>query len=255
MKERAGMPYDVVAYEADEIARTLNETEEGLFHRMMRLAWMNGSIPADPAKLAPLLRTRASVLKKAWPKLSQLWVPSRENSERLQNKKQESERDFVEKKRVKAETSANLRWKNKKAKEVGDANALRTECDGIASPPLPVPPLPNKEEKKGKEKRGGVRRAATPAPDTFEVTENLRAWALRINVALDLREETDAMLDYHRSRGNTFANWDATWRTWIRRTAKYTKGINGNSNHAPKDSGRSSGTSLTPLPYVPKARL
>ena len=47
MKERSGMPYDVVAYEADDLAMQLSESEEGLFHRMLRRAWMNGSIPSD----------------------------------------------------------------------------------------------------------------------------------------------------------------------------------------------------------------
>jgi uncharacterized protein YdaU (DUF1376 family) len=136
MKERSGMPYDVVAYEADEYARLLDPWEEGVFHRMLRLAWMNGSIPADLRQLADLCRVRPSSLRKSWPNLSPLWI---EESGRLRNKKQENERLFLESKRNSARESAKLSWKSNKRKKKRSANAKRTQSERIASLPIPSP--------------------------------------------------------------------------------------------------------------------
>src|SRR5688572_5272171 len=110
------MPYDVVAFEGDENARRLSPAEEGIFHRMLRLAWMNGSIPSDLSALAELVRVRPSTLQKAWPNLSKLWVNDVADPSRLRNKKQESERIFLESKREKNRENAKLSWESKKRK-------------------------------------------------------------------------------------------------------------------------------------------
>ena len=52
MKERSGMPYDVVAFSTDEDAYLWTNQEEGAFHRLMRHAWINGGIPDDMKKIA-----------------------------------------------------------------------------------------------------------------------------------------------------------------------------------------------------------
>ncbi len=137
------MPYDVVAYEADDLAMALSESEEGLFHRMMRRSWMNGSIPADLTLLASVCRTHPSRLKKAWIKIAPLWQAHPTLPGRLINSKQERERAWVEQKTNSAKHSAEERWKQQKEKEIADANALRTQSERNASPspprPLPVP--------------------------------------------------------------------------------------------------------------------
>lgn len=164
MKERSGMPYDVVAYEADENARRLTPNEEGIFHRMLRLAWMNGSVPADLDALADLCRVRPSTMQKAWPRLTKLWDSHPANPDRLVNNKQEKERIFVELKRDMArdagKRSAELRAeKNMKdfSELVHDAGSGRknlsiktlrnkvidsTDAERSGNlPPLPSPPL------------------------------------------------------------------------------------------------------------------
>ena len=136
MKERSGMPYDVVAYESDELARALSETEEGLFHRMLRMAWMNGSIPADLDALASLCRSRPSTVRKAWPKLSQLWYPVTSDPSRLRNKKQESERIFQEKIRAANSRGGKLSAKRRKLKE--KTSSILTSDMALTSTPLPL---------------------------------------------------------------------------------------------------------------------
>src|SRR3990167_8054307 len=156
MKERSGMPYDVVAYEADEHARLLDPWEEGVFHRMLRLAWMNGSVPADLNQLADLCRVRPSSLRKFWSKLSPLWY---EDAARLRNKKQESERIFLESKREAARESAKLSWKSKKRKRKSSANAMPSHSERIASPPLPNPTQPSREGNQHPKEQGVGERA------------------------------------------------------------------------------------------------
>lgn len=141
------MPYDVVAYESDDAAMQLTEAEEGLFHRMLRRSWMNGSIPADLQKLTPICRTNYNRLKKAWKRISLLWIPHPDLPDRLINPKQESERAWVVQKSVAATESAVSGWKVRKAKNNANANALQTQSDRNASPPLPIPKGNTEEER------------------------------------------------------------------------------------------------------------
>lgn len=96
MKERSGMPYDVVAYEADENAMLLTPEQEGLFHRLLRRSWMNGSIPDDVEKCAVICRVTKLQMKRNWDAIRPLWVKSSIPG-RLVNAKQESEREWKEK--------------------------------------------------------------------------------------------------------------------------------------------------------------
>jgi uncharacterized protein YdaU (DUF1376 family) len=169
MKERSGMPYDVVAYETDELAMSLNEAAEGLFHRMLRRAWTNGSVPADMKALAETLRTRPATLRKAWPKLSKLWVPMEGRPDRLQNKKQESERAF----------KVELREKNSAAgKASAEARKRAKELAGVVaeSNTSPVadgntPPVENsKSEHAGEKKRIGQSKIVSRQDSVSEKT-------------------------------------------------------------------------------------
>jgi len=163
MKQRSGMPYDVVAYETDELALQLSEIEEGLFHRMLRKAWVNGSIPADLVALAPLCRTHLSRLKKAWVRLAPLWTPHPTEAGRLINLKQERERAWVEEKSDKSTQAIEKRWKEKKTKDGDHTDVLPTNNKG--NTPLPVPSHPNPTIENGEVKPTGE--AADAAADLF----------------------------------------------------------------------------------------
>jgi hypothetical protein len=110
---------------------------------MLRLAWMNGSIPADLHQLAALVRVRPTTLQKMWGNLSKLWIANDPaDPSRLRNKKQESERFFLESKRKSASESSKLRWNKQKQKENADANVLPRQSFS-----QPNPTQPNKEKK------------------------------------------------------------------------------------------------------------
>lgn len=64
----------------------------------------------------------------------------------------------------------------------------------------------------------------TGAPDEFEISDSLKEWASKTAPLVCLKGETENFLDYHRAKGNSFKDWDAAWRTWIRRAQKWTKG-------------------------------
>ena len=134
------MPYDVVAFEHDELALKLTADAEGVFHRMLRKAWVNGSVPADLTELAYLCRINPRTMRKLWPQLASMWTPIPGNPTRIISKKLESERNFLENKRKSAQESANARWNKQKPNEIADANALQYSN---ASPPHPIPSHPN----------------------------------------------------------------------------------------------------------------
>lgn len=75
---------------------------------------------------------------------------------------------------------------------------------------------PSGETKKPSAKRG------TRLPEDFAVTDDMTAWAKKSAPAVDLAFETDQFVDYWSSKPTnaTKLNWDATWRSWMRKAQK-----------------------------------
>lgn len=61
----------------------------------------------------------------------------------------------------------------------------------------------------------------TGAPDEFELSDDLKRWTLLKDPNLDITEEIENFLDYHRARGNAFSSWDAAWRTWVKKSIQF----------------------------------
>ncbi len=61
----------------------------------------------------------------------------------------------------------------------------------------------------------------TSVPESFPIGGELARWTLTILRRESVSTERDAFLDYHRARGSVFKDWDAAWRTWVRRAATY----------------------------------
>lgn len=74
---------------------------------------------------------------------------------------------------------------------------------------------------------------ATSLPMDFMVTETMREWATSkgLNPTV-LQSETEKFLDHHRSKGNTFKDWEAAWRKWMRNAIDWSK--NNHSSIQPK---------------------
>jgi hypothetical protein len=56
-----------------------------------------------------------------------------------------------------------------------------------------------------------------PLPDDFKITPSLRTWANQHCPRLDLEYHTAEFTDHWLSTGKQKADWDATWRNWMRR--------------------------------------
>lgn len=91
-----------------------------------------------------------------------------------------------------------------------------TSVRGAESPAL------DREGDRDREKTGRTRKRATPTPDLFPLTDELRAWGREHcpHVA-DPVAETQQFLDYHRGKGSSQKDWTATWRTWMRNAEKF----------------------------------
>lgn len=67
-----------------------------------------------------------------------------------------------------------------------------------------------------------VKRVRTAAPDSFDVTDEMAQWAVSEGLPAELvMKETEECLDHFRGEGKVKADWDATWRNWIRKAVKY----------------------------------
>lgn len=71
-----------------------------------------------------------------------------------------------------------------------------------------------------KNKRGKKR--ATALPPDFGLTPERVAYASQHDVQ-NVQNVMDAFREYHTANGSTMRNWDAAWRTWILREARYGK--------------------------------
>lgn len=66
------------------------------------------------------------------------------------------------------------------------------------------------------------RNPETDAPETFPITEKMRAWARKEVplVADDLERHTADFLDFHAAKGNRFRDWSRAWHKWMRKAAE-----------------------------------
>lgn len=65
----------------------------------------------------------------------------------------------------------------------------------------------------------GIRRVKsteTPCPKDFSVSKEMLQWAIDKGVPESrIAMETEKFIHWHTSKGRTFANWNAAWRTWM----------------------------------------
>lgn len=78
-----------------------------------------------------------------------------------------------------------------------------------------------------------AKKRGTQAPDSFDVTADLAAWASKKGVRFDLAAETETFLDWHRAKGSVMRDWDAAWRTWITKAQEFKSRPGGPSRPTP----------------------
>ncbi len=88
---------------------------------------------------------------------------------------------------------------------------------------------PSVEPERGaqSEKRArSPRKRGSPLPQDFTISEDLRAWALKSTPTVDADCETEKFVDYWRAEagpGRFKLDWDAAWRTWMRRAVEWSR--------------------------------
>lgn len=110
----------------------MNLAEEGAYVRLLCIAWLSGSIPAEISELAKLCRVTTRQMRALWPAVSPCFVPHPTLSNRLVNERLEEERRkqsaFREMASERGAKGAQSRWK-KHASSMEEA--MPKQCPGI----------------------------------------------------------------------------------------------------------------------------
>jgi len=118
------------------------------------------------------------------------------------------------------------KWSKYNKTRDDDKNRHGKRSTALRDPPSPDISITSKEEK--------IKRA-TSYPENFQVSEEVKAWAGAKRLPNPVMH-LEAFRDYHTSKGSTFKDWDAAFRTWIRNAARF------------KDNGKSiEGRPIPPL--------
>jgi hypothetical protein len=83
-------------------------------------------------------------------------------------------------------------------------------------------------------KKRPIERAREMMPDVFKPNDTHRRLAAELR--LDLARELTSFCDHHKSHGSAFKDWDAAFRTWLRRAREF------------KDSSKPSASRKAPKP-------
>lgn len=94
-----------------------------------------------------------------------------------------------------------------------DVTSRASRCDIAMSPEPSINHQGTVRERK---------RAATPIPDDFRVSEHMYGWAAEKGIGRrQVDADTEQFIDYHRGKDSRQVDWEATWRTWMRNTIRF----------------------------------
>jgi len=132
LKKPPAFPVYTKDFDTDERVLLMDLAEEGAYFRLLRLQWREGSIPADHASLAKILRVPVARVDRLWPALSACFQAHPTEPGRLVNGKtervREQQRQFLSGKSAAGKKGAVARW--------GDGTAIAK-----AVTPVPLAPV------------------------------------------------------------------------------------------------------------------
>ena len=82
-------------------------------------------------------------------------------------------------------------------------------------------PLSNEEVPLTKKSTKTSRSRKTGVPDSWQPESNIVQQLQDKFPKIDVPGQVDTFLDYHRSKGSKFADWDAAFRNWVRNAEKF----------------------------------
>jgi hypothetical protein len=80
-------------------------------------------------------------------------------------------------------------------------------------------PTTNKNDKNNKNDK---KKRETPLPDDFKITDSMREWALNKNFTIDIYMATEKWKNAMLSKGRTYIDWTAAWRTGMLKAEEWT---------------------------------
>lgn len=86
---------------------------------------------------------------------------------------------------------------------------------GDVKPPLAPPSQGGRDQADRRKRRSAC-------PETIQLTEAMFVWAK--SIGLDhgsVERETSKFLDHHTGKGSIMADWDAAWRSWMRKAVEF----------------------------------
>jgi hypothetical protein len=134
-----------------------------------------------------------------------------------------------DKKKMQAQQSETLQKRSSNAPE---QNRTDTEDKTPCSPPAKKDDEPAAEPESPTEPKA---KRKTRLPEPFNVSGDMRKWALERAPAVILVNETEKFVNYWRGNGGTKADWIATWRNWL---LKAQEDANRRISAPPRNSGQ-----------------
>ncbi|KAA8560565.1 hypothetical protein FX985_00615 [Pseudomonas extremaustralis] len=117
-------------------------------------------------------------------------------------------------------------WRDKKKQQAQQGETLqkrssnaqeqnRTDTEQNKNP-LNPPAAENEKPDADPEPLAGPKpKRKSRLPEPFNLTGDMRKWAIERAPAVNLVNETEKFVNYWRGSGGTKADWPATWRTWF----------------------------------------
>ena len=81
-----------------------------------------------------------------------------------------------------------------------------------------------REREREREREGGAggrRKRATPAPESLDITEDMKTWAKEKAPLVDLDEATEEFITWARSVDKRYSDWPAAWRNAMKRRQEW----------------------------------
>lgn len=197
----------------------LTFVEDAAYSRLIRKYYdTEAPLPAELAAVQRLVGARTREEKSAVKTVLEEFFFLEQDG--WHNKRADEEIARYHAKSLKARDSANARWMRTHSER--NANAQQTQSEGNALQ-SPVTSHQTPKEREGQQpvedKKPARVARATQLPDDFVLTDQLVKYAELKHV--DWNTEFESFKNWHTAKGSTYKNWDAAWRTWIDKAAKF----------------------------------
>jgi uncharacterized protein YdaU (DUF1376 family) len=190
----------------DYISHTshLSDAEDLAYRRMIDLYYQNERPFEDVEFVARRIKSTAAIVQLL---LDEFFVF---DDNAWHNKRADEEIAKYQAKSDSARKANQMRWKS----ETDLKSDLKSDADRILT--KNHEPVTKNQDKPIGEKR------AKQLPVEFAPTE--AHTKLANDLGINLTTELQQFKDHHQAKGNTMKDWDAALRTWIRNSARFTKG-------------------------------